>query len=296
MPGLTLTHGAPDDEDEPIGAALARLRRAKGFTGAQLAAAVEMSQPRISRIERGHSQPEPRDIGRIARALGADDEQTRALIERAERQQGGMTDWRPATPGPAGTQRAMTDWEAAAGVLRIFELAIIPGALQTSGYAKAVLREMWPFVQPATDPISEQAVLAAVSARIRRQEALANPDKSFRFLLGEATLRPRVYPPAEMLAQINHLRDVIARNDNVSIGIVRDGAATIPLLHSFTLLDDKLVIIDLFNTGLTSRGRQELDSYRRVFDLLEEHAVDIGPVLDEYQARYVDLLRGPASE
>ncbi|WP_157441137.1 hypothetical protein [Actinoplanes awajinensis] len=52
------------------------------------------------------------------------------------------------------------------------------------------------------------------------------------------------------------------------------------------------MVVDLYNTGLTSRGQKDVDSYRQVFDLLDEHATDIGPLLDHYQAIYIDMLRG----
>jgi transcriptional regulator with XRE-family HTH domain len=289
---LTSTPGTPDEE-EPIGVTLARMRHAMGLTGADLAARVNMSQPKISRIERGHGQPDPSDIGIIARALGAPEAQIQALVEQAERLHDGMTDWRPSPSGLAGRQKTIAGWESAANVLRIFEVALIPGPLQTSGYAKAVLRESWPFMQPTTDAMTEQALLAAVSARIRRQEALADRAKQFSFILSETVLKPRTFAAVEMLAQIDHLRDVLARHENVSIGVIRDGAPAPPPVHSFTLLDDNLVIVDLYNTGLTSRGRRDLESYRRVFDQLAEHATDIGPVLDQYHRRYVEMLRNP---
>nr|GID81300.1 hypothetical protein Ade03nite_02240 [Actinoplanes derwentensis] len=61
--------------------------------------------------------------------------------------------------------------------------------------------------------------------------------------------------------------------------------------HGFLLFDDTLAVADLYNTGLISSGRPDVTSYHRVFALLAEHAVDIGPALDEYQNKYVDLLQ-----
>ena len=95
-----------------------------------------------------------------------------------------------------------------------------------------------------------------------------------------------------MLAQINHLRDVAGHNENVTITVVPDGAPTgLPLLHGFSLFDDELVVVDLYNTGLTSRSHRDLQSYRRVFDTLDEQATDIEPFLDKYQALYIETLR-----
>lgn len=285
--------GTPEAEGGTVGAALVRMRRARGLTGAQLAAQVGMSQPKISRIERGQGLPDPQDVGIIARALGADDQLVQTLMNRAERSHDRMTDWRPASTARVDQQKTLAGWESAATTVRTFEPALVPGPLQTSGYAKAVF-ESFRSIPHVGDDLSESAVLAAVSARVRRQEVLADRSKSFQFLLGEAALKRRIYSPVEMLAQIDHLRETAARNPNVKIAVILDGApAGLPLQHGFTVIDDKLVVVDLYNTGLTSRSRRDVESYRRVLDILEESATDIEPVLDRYQNLYIDMLQRP---
>jgi len=284
--------GAPDDEDEPVGMVLARMRHAKRITGAKLAAIAGMSQPKISRIERGKGLPDPEDIGTIARALGADETHARALMIRAERSRDRMTDWRPASAGMAGQQKTLGDWEAAATVLRDFQPVLVTGLLQTSGYAKNVLQSFQRIAQLAPDNATESDLLATVSARVKRQEVLADSSKSFQIVMGEAALKRRRYPAVEMLAQISQIREIAARHTHVSITIVPDGApADLPLLHGFTVFDDELVVIDLYNAGLISRSRRDVESYRRVFATLEEHATDIAPFLDTYEATYIEMLQ-----
>ncbi|GAA2644827.1 helix-turn-helix domain-containing protein [Paractinoplanes durhamensis] len=294
---MSVVSGTPEDENESVGAALARMRRARRYTGAQLAAMVGMSQPKISRIERGRGIPDPEDVGIIARALGADEDEAHALMTRAERSHDRMTEWRPTMNGLAGQQKTLADWEFAATDVRTFEPALIPGPLQTSGYAKAVFQTFRRVVPVAADIAGEAALLAAVTARVRRQEALADRTRSFQFVVGEDALKPRTYPAVEMLAQIRHIREVAANSANVSIAVIPDSApAAFPLLHGFTVLDDKVVVVDLYNTGLVSRSRQDVESYRKVFDALGEHAVDIEPILDKYQAIYIDMLQAPGGQ
>lgn len=291
---MPTARGTPDDEDEPVGAVLARMRGAKRITGAKLAAMVGMSQPKISRIERGIGTPDPEDIGTIARALGADESLAQSLMDRAERSTDRMTDWRPASVGVVIQQKTLADWESAATVVRAFEPALVPGPLQTSGYAKAVLRSFRPVTQLTPGEFTESSLLAAVTARLKRQEVLADQSKSFQFVLGEAALRRRIYSPVEMLAQIDHLREVNRQNDNVTISVIPDGAPTdLPLLHGFFLFDDKLVVVDLYNTGLISRSRRDVQSYQRVFDTLSEQATDLEPLLDRYRALYIEMLQAP---
>jgi len=283
----------PDDPDEPVGATLARMRRARRLTGAGLAGMVGMSQPKISRIERSKALPDPEDVAIIARALGADEVRIRVLTERAERSHDKLTDWRPTSESLASRQERVTEWESAAEVVRDFQPALLTGLLQTSGYARAALVSFQRLADLGTEELTEAAILAAVSARIRRQEVLANAAKAFRFVITEAVLKNRICSPVEMLAQIGRLRDVAGRHANVAIGVIPDGAAVdIPPLHGFTLFDDKLIVIDAYTSGLTTRGRADLASYRRVFDEFQERArMDIEPVLDKYESFYLDQLR-----
>src|SRR5712691_6294478 len=61
--------------------------------------------------------------------------------------------------------RPWAEIEAAATQLRLFEHAVVPGLLQTEGYARAVLAE-----QPV---IQEDELAAAVTARLERQSVLS---------------------------------------------------------------------------------------------------------------------------
>lgn len=289
---MSTSVGTPTEPDEPVGTALARMRHAHGLTGAQLADLVGMSQPKISRIERGVGTPDPKDIGAIARALGADEGLVRELLERADESHDRMTDWRPTSVSLAGRQDRMADWESTATVVREFQPAIMAGLLQTSGYARAALLAFQRLAQLDDDELTETAVLAAVSARIRRQVVLADRSKSFRFVLSEAVLKNRICPPVEMLAQIGHLREIALRHANVVIRAIPDGTPVdIPPLHGFVLHDDKLIVIDAYNTGLISRGRRDVESYRRVYDEFEAHATDIAPLLEKYETLYLEQLR-----
>jgi transcriptional regulator with XRE-family HTH domain len=296
---LSPTSGAPsepEETEESVGAALARMRRERGWTGAELASRIGMSQPKISRIERDRGTSDPGDIGVVARALGADEAVAQALTERAERAHGRLAEWLPATPTIAGRQRTLADWESATEVVRNFEPVLLTGLLQTSGYARAVLRAIQGLHQLDAGQPSEQVVRAAVAARIKRQEVIADRAKTFRFVITEAVLRNEICPAEEMLAQVSVLLELTERQDNVLLGIIPDGTRVeVPPLHGFTLYDDRMVLIDVFSTGLSSRARADLASYRTVFDRYERHvAADSSPILRRYREYYIDRLRPQA--
>ena len=290
-----MTDGSPlsDQDDEiPIGVTLARLRRAAGFTGQELGALTGMSQPKISRIETGTAQPDPRDVRTLARALDLDPTDVQRLVDRAERAQNRMTDWRPGEPGVADRQREVAQVEHTTREFRVFQPAVIVGLLQTSEYARAILTPFQLNLVASRTGDAPGVVSEAVSARVRRHEVLADQRKKFHFVMTESVLTNRVCRPTDMLAQIERLREV-ARQDNVKLGIIPERARlSIPPYHGFELLDDRYVMVDLFNTTLMSRGRVDTSLYRQVFDNLQERAeTEIDEILDRHLEIYLDLSR-----
>ncbi|WP_436529083.1 Scr1 family TA system antitoxin-like transcriptional regulator [Actinoplanes sp. HUAS TT8] len=276
------------DPEQPIGEALARMRRAHQLSGAKLAALVGMSQPKISRIERGRGLPDPEDVVVIARALGAGEAEVQDLRRRAEMAHDRMTDWRPAAAGLANRQRGVAKWESSAREIRDFQPAVLPGLVQIGSYVRAALLAFLRVVQPEGD---ELELARAVTARTERQEALADLGKKFHFVIAEAALRNRLCPPVSMLEQLGHLRELAGR-PNVTFGIIADETPTaIPPQHGFTLFDDDMVVIETYNTGLLSRGGNVILQYRQVFESFAGAAApEIGPILDKYETYYVERL------
>ncbi len=287
-----MDYDASLEPDESLGATLGRLRRAKGLSGRQLGDMVGMSQPKVSRLENNVGLPDPDDVARVARALNADEDTVLRLRERAARLHNRMTDWRQQPVGLARRQVDVGRVEEVARVFRVFQPTVIIGLLQTSDYARSVLTSYQRFTAGEDVGVSPALVAEAVSERLKRQVVLLNPNKTFHFVMAETVLSNRIGSPEEMPAQIRRLREV-ARQDNVTLGIVpSEKTWALPPYHGFELLDDRSVMVDLLNTGLTSHGDSDLRLYREVFDAFEEQAVlDIDSILDHYQNKYLELAR-----
>jgi transcriptional regulator with XRE-family HTH domain len=295
-----VTSGSLDAEGAsvPLGVALNRLRRASGMTGAQLGQNAGMSQAKISKIETGAVLPTPQDVERLARELGAPDELVRRLIDQAEGSQNQMTDWRLRRGRLTEAQREVARIEKSSTTFHHFHPAIVSGLLQTTGYARAVLavilNEMY---DDRSDSESHETVAAAVTARIQRQEVLSDPNKEFVFVMPETALLHLVCHPADMPAQIQRIREV-SRQENVSIKLIPSSTRlAYPPFHGFSIFDDRLVLIDIVNTSITSRGSSDVRTYQRVFDALERQATsDINPILDRYLKLYLDLAGSTTDE
>jgi transcriptional regulator with XRE-family HTH domain len=288
---MTIASGASDPEDS-LGATLARMRRAMNLTGRQLGKRVGMSQPKISRLENGVGLPDPADVRRIARELEAPDDVVDHLVDLAEQAHNQMTDWRPMSPSLAVRQRNVASMEADVRTLRVFQPTAIPGLLQTSDYMQAVLTPIQRLISADGAAPSATAILEAVSSRVARQEILADPTRTFHFIITETVLSNRFCAPEYMPAQIQHLRDT-AKQENVTLGLIpADGGIIIPPVHGFVVADDRSVEIDLFNTAISTQGSKDTAFYRQVFDEYEhESTTDIDPILDRHLDRYLDRLR-----
>jgi len=279
-----------------LGASLARLRHASGLTGHELGQIARMSQAKVSKLENGVTIPTPRDVERYARAAGADPDAIRDLVEQAKALREGLNDSKVMGRRLAAGQQDVAQYEAQATTLRNFQPGVLSGLLQTAEYARSMFGDVLQEMHGLPDEQVSALVPAAVSARIRRQEALANPAKQFRFVLPETLLLHRVCRPAEMSAQIERIRQV-AQQDNVTVGIIPTTAQLdYPPLHGFSLMDDRLVVIDLINTSVTTRAPNDVLYYRRVYDSFERHATtDIDEILNRHVQTYLDLARPPSS-
>lgn len=278
--------------DAPIGALLAYFRRRKSLTGAALGKRLEWSQPKVSKIETGAVIPSPRDVERLISALALSREEADHLRQLAGRSRDHMTDWRIGRQDPVRWQRDIARLENDAAELRIFQPAVLSGLLQTSENARAILTDVqrtW-----MENAGTAAAVAAAVSARVQRQEILEDPAKRFFFIVPETVLHGLLSQGVDMTAQLTRIRDV-ARQDNIDLRIVTDETRwPFPPTNGFSLLDDRHVIIDLFNTIVVARRRSDVRLYRQVFDALSEVATaDIEPTVQKYRRLY---LRRAAEE
>jgi hypothetical protein len=251
-----------------------------------------MSQAKISRIETGAVTADPADVRAIVRVLAVPAEEAERLVDRAERAQNTMMDWRPGQLEIADRQREVARIEAVTAEFRVFQPAVVVGLAQTSEYARAILTRYQADLAATGSGAALGAVSDAVAARVRRHLVLANSTKRFHFVMTESVLSNRVCRPAEMLGQIERLRD-IAGQDNIALKLIpADTELTIPPYHGFELLDDRHVMVDLFNTTLTSGGRTDAALYRRVFDSLDARATaDIDELLGKYTDHYLELSR-----
>lgn len=159
MPGPTIRR-------KQLGIELRRLREAAGVTRPAAAAALKCSPARIGHIEVGKQALGYAELVVLLRDhYGADDVTLTALEEL--RQEAAKRGW--------WSTYALPEWLAGyvgleydATSVRTFELELIPGLLQTEGYAR--------LLHSYSGRLTTKDVDRRVAARMQRQARLAGPD------------------------------------------------------------------------------------------------------------------------
>lgn len=248
---------------------LVHLRSVAGLDQREIANALDLSQATVSRVERlGKllSLPEVRAWARVCGASTEVVDRLTALTDAAWMQAQPMRDLLTDSRQLQDEVRAN---EATARTLRYYSPTVIPGLLQTPGYAEHVLR--------LTNYTGQGDEAAALAGRWRRQEALADRSRRFNFVIPEAVLRWSPAGPNVLAAQLDRLV-AVAGQDNVSLGVVMSGREPILPLHGFTIYadrggEDPFVSVELVHTYVTTSHPADVALYHDMFDKLHTASI-----------------------
>ena len=238
---------------------LMTLRSAAGLKATQLAESLGWARSKVSKIENGNQIPTDADIQAWTGATGHP-EVTEELIAMLHQVRDVHTRWRRRLRegGQASIQQELDELTRNAIRIRNLQVAIIPGLLQTAGYAHGIATQV-------SAVYGNLDIDAAVAARIKRQEILYEPGRQLEFVFTEAALYMPPCPKAAMLGQLDRLMAMDLAN--ITLGIIPLGAElSMSPLNSFMLLDDLLVVESY---GYEDRVGGELaDTHARIFDML----------------------------
>lgn len=255
---------------QELGAALRRLRKSAGLSGEAMAAALDISQSQISRMELGQQIADPPVVDSWARTAGASDTERETLLGVAEAAVAEMVSWRKAmTRGLAKLQEDSRELEASATTILNFQIAFVPGLLQVPEYARRVFA--------AERQATRADIAAAVTARMNRQPIVYSGTKHLEFVMTEAAVRWRFGPESLLRAQVEKIIDVIGL-ENVTVGIIpQDVEADSWHDHGFNILEgqdaEAVVHVETLTRGLTISDPADVATYKDAFTRLRKLAV-----------------------
>ncbi len=198
-PVLDYQRAGPTVSRMLVGAQLRRLRETAQVTREEAAEAIRASDSKISRLEHGRVGFKLRDVLDLLARYGITDEAECATLLAMARHANTQGWWHPYSDVIPGWLEPYLGLEQAAQVIRAYEVQFIPGLLQTSDYARAVIRY-------GPGGVPEAQIDSRVSLRMRRQELFSQADRPYLWaVIDEAALRRPIGGAAVMRAQLRRL-------------------------------------------------------------------------------------------
>jgi transcriptional regulator with XRE-family HTH domain len=182
-----------------LGAQLRRLREAREITTEHAAEAIRGSHSKISRMEHGRVGFKDRDVSDLLTLYGVTDPDERASLLALAREAGNPGWWHDFGDLLPHWFEPYISLEAAASVIRNYEVQFVPGLLQSRSYAREVIRLGY-------GSISDEELNRRVELRMGRQRLLSKATAPrFWAVLDEAVLRRPIGGSEVMREQAEYL-------------------------------------------------------------------------------------------
>lgn len=196
-----------------IGQQLREMREQARLTLKDAGEYINRNASTVSRLESGIIPPRVPEVLAYLDMCGIDDAHRRADLKTMAQDVWQKGWWEGFAADVAGT---LIDWvwlESRTAEIYSFEIAVLPGLLQTREYAEALIRA-------AHDTATDEQITRFVELRIARQRRLDGEDPvRLSAIIDEGALRRLVGGPDVMRAQIDHLRKATALS-NIEIMIL----------------------------------------------------------------------------
>jgi transcriptional regulator with XRE-family HTH domain len=265
---------------------LRRLREAARLTCEEVAERLECSASKISRVETGRVSVSPRDVRDMLEIYGIPEDQRESLVQlaRDSRQKGWWHAYSDTIQPQFATYLGL---ESAASEIRIYEVSLIPGLLQTEDYARTV-------ISAGMVNSSHEDIDRRVELLMARQPALtrADPPKLWA-VLDEAALRRRVGGADLMRLQLDFLLGVTGL-PNVAVQVIPFGGGAHPAMgRPFVVLvfperaDPDVVYLEDLTSALYLEDVDEVDRYNVFFNHLRATALSF----DDSSALIASVLK-----
>lgn len=276
-----------------LAAELRRLRDQSGLSISDVAEKLDWQASRISRIETRQLGITPSDLRKLLDLYGVEEEAYRSRLAELARRAGQRGWWQQAYPRHiiSAVYGDVIAVEQEAAAIRSYQPEVVPGLLQTPGYARAVIR-----AGHKGDLGAE--IDSRVEVRLERQHVLTRadpPPPRLHVVLNEAVLRRRVGGPDVMRGQIEHLLAEPERA-NVTIQVLPFESGAHPAMAGpfvlMTFLDPgDLGVVHLENAtgGLFLETPEELRTYEEFWDDIQSRSYsrdDTQAFLRTYALRY----------
>ncbi len=274
-----------------LSARLKELREGKGLTMAEVAAAIEVNQGSLSRIESGDRGTTPVLVKAMLDCYGVTDPLVREDIldlvraDQAQQQQW----WRKYSAVINTTQYGgYLALESSSLSLRNYETELIPGLLQTEEYARQVITSM-------RVDLTHSQVEALVKVRMNRKRLLEGESAvKVWAIIDEAALRRVQGTPETLHGQLEHLLTAMEQT-NITVQLLPFAAGFHPGLDgSFVLMgfpepNPDVVWVENGPNSVYFEGSADVERYTEIFDHLRARALGPPETRNHFDAMFKEL-------
>jgi len=175
------------------------MREAAGISRSDAGWEIRSSESKVSRMELGRVGFKERDVSDLLTLYGLDDGEERERLLALAREANNPGWWHRYGDVLPSWFHSYLGLEAAATLIRSYELQFVPGLLQTPDYVRAVVRL-------GRGLIPAEEVERRVALRVNRQEVLTRPNPlRFWAVIDEAVLRRPIGGVKSMMMQLDSL-------------------------------------------------------------------------------------------
>jgi transcriptional regulator with XRE-family HTH domain len=249
-----------------LGGQLRRLREDQGITLEQAAATIRGSHSKLSRMEHGRVSFKERDVADLLKLYGITSGEQRAALLSLARESATPGWWHDYADILPNWVEPYVGLEAAASVIRSFQIQFVPGLLQTEAYARALLQH--------GNASGEDEVARRAEVRISRQEVLNKPSAPrFWSVIDEGALRRPIGGAETMREQLRHLIDM-ADHPAVTLQVMPFRVGVHGAGGPFTILRfaepdlQDVVYLEQLTSALYLEKPSEVDSYMELMEQL----------------------------
>jgi transcriptional regulator with XRE-family HTH domain len=290
---MTTSSQSPIVQRRRLRSELRAERDRAGYTQEQVANEMDWSLSKVIRIEKGDVGISTNDLRALLQLYNVSDTERVSTLVGLARSGRQRSWWHAYRDRLSSTFIKLIGYEAEAVRIVAVSGLLIPGLVQTEGYARAV-----GIGCPPTEP-SEDDIDFAIKLRLRRQQELfqlRNQAPRLHVIVDEGALRRIVGDLPTMLKQLDHLV-ALAGQPNVDISVVPYTAGAYPgMFGTFTILqfedpvtDDVLYIDELSGLLVFRDLADETDVYWEALERIQDVAFNTEQTIELIQRVKEDL-------
>lgn len=216
----------PTFERRQLGLTMRRLRDQAGKPQQVAADLVGKTRTRIVQLEDGTATFGQEDLEKLLDCYGVTGDERHTVLElgaqaRKRQKRRVYVDQLP------DAYRRFADLEASATEINWFETGIVPGLLQSPGYARAIFAEGEGIWWPASDSQSDDRLAFRTERQRRLLESMGR--RIMRFVFTEDALHANLGAPEVMAEQLRHLLTLTDRHPDLTVRVLPTDAAGNPV-------------------------------------------------------------------